>query len=158
MSKTAYTLAERKKFFNECPLTCVAEAFGIARKTVHEWVNDGCPRNPNGSFCISDVFKWRLKKETDKAESPGTLKDEKLRKEIEFLQARIEEKKDNYIERSLHETIMTSRAGSLRSFLEKTGMANAVHLAGKNVDEVRTLLFKLFQSAMNAYIGDSADG
>ena len=84
---------------------------------------------------------------------PVGLKEEKLKKEIEFLQTRINEKNDTTMDRALHETILVSRAGSLRSFFEKTFMSNAIHLAGKTVDEVRTVMYDLLKHAMDAYLG-----
>jgi hypothetical protein len=151
------TSGERKQYLSSCPLAFVCEAFNISRQAVHQWVDSGCPRNPDNSFSLTDVIAWRFKKEADKSDQPGTLKEEKLKKEIEFLQTRIDEKNNTTIDRSLHETIMVSRAGSLRTHLEKTTMSNAVHLAGKTVDEVRTILYKLIQAAMEAYIGKSED-
>lgn len=149
---------QRLKFVKRCPMTMTCAIMGVTKPAIYKWVNDGCPRNKDGSYPIDEVIAWRMAKETEKAVTPGGLSIEKLKAEIELKKAQVQKISNNFIERSLHETIMTSRAGSLRSFFEKTAVSNAVHLAGKNVDEVRTLLLKLFEGAMDAYIGDSANG
>lgn len=140
---------------NKCSGIRIQKIFDISKMTLCRWVDDGCPKNADNSYSINAVYKWRMSKAESKNESPNILKDEKLKKEIEFLQARINEKNETTIDRNLHETIMVSRAGSLRTFLEKTFMSNAVHLAGKAVDEVRTILYSLVQQAMEAYTGKS---
>lgn len=134
-----------------------AAVFGISVQGLKRWVNEGCPQSVDKSYSIPAVFKWRIEREESRNQSPVSLKEEKLKKEIEFLQERINEKQDQYIERSLHEQIMVSRAASLRTFLEKTFMANAIYLAGKSVDEIRTLLFQLVTAMMKAYVGNTKD-
>jgi hypothetical protein len=135
----------------------VLDALGIARMTLHNWIDDGCPRNKDGTYTLPDVFKWRMSKEESASMPAGGYKEEKLKKEIEFLQARIDEKNDVYITRELHETVLTSRAGSLREYFEKTFMSNAISLTGKTVDEVRAVLWDLLKRAMDAYIGKSTE-
>jgi hypothetical protein len=156
-TKQIIPVGERKALINNCPKNFIAEAFCVSTATIANWTNEGCPRNVDGSFCLTDVINWRIKRETDKAESPGSLKDIKTEQEIELLKARIDKERQSNIPRSLHETILISRMGTLRSFLEKTFMSNAVYLAGKTVDEVRTSLYKLVQSAMQAYAGNAED-
>lgn len=131
----------------------LGHALGVSRQTVTNWTESGCPRNADKSYSIPDVFKWRMAKFEEQAATPATLKEEKLKKEIEFLQTRINEKNDTTMDRALAEQIMVSRASSLRVFMEKTFMTNSVHLAGKTVDEVRTITYQLVQQAMEAYIG-----
>lgn len=144
--------------FNSLTGRNISKIFNVSLVSLHNWVGDGCPRNSDGTYNSSVVYNWRMKKIEERFSAPVGLKEQKLKKEIEFLQARIEEKKDQFIERSEHELIMASRAGSLRAFFEKTFMANAIYLAGKTVDEVRTLLYQLVQSAMEAYLGKSSNG
>lgn len=143
-------------FFNPQSSTgaTLLKVFGISKMTLHTWVNtEGCPRNADGSYSLTDVYKWSITRIEARNEKPTGLKEQKMEQEIELLKARIEKEKQTNIPRSLHETIMVSRAGSLRTFLEKTAMANAVHLAGKTVDEVRAQLYRLLQAAMEAYAG-----
>jgi hypothetical protein len=139
---------------NRCSGAMVQRIFDIAKNTLHTWVNnEGCPRNSDGSYSITNVYKWQIARVEARNEKPTGLKEQKLEQEIELLKARIDKERQTNIPRSLHETIMVSRAGSLRTFLEKTAMANAVHLAGKTVDEVRAQLYRLLQAAMEAYAG-----
>jgi hypothetical protein len=142
-------------FINDesCTGVRIQKCFGVTRVGLGLWVGDGCPRNPDGSYSIPAVYKWRVEKISARHEQPVGLKEEKLKKEIEFLQTRINEKNDSTMDRALHETILTARAGSLRSFFEKTFMSNSVHLAGKTVDEVRTVLYDLLKQAMDTYLG-----
>lgn len=138
---------------SRCTGLRIQKIFDVSRMCLLNWVNEGCPRNRDGTYSITDIYKWRLAKSEAKNEQPIGLKEEKLKKEIEFLQTRINEKNDTTMDRALHETILVSRAGSLRSFFEKTFMSNAIYLAGKTVDEVRTVLYDLLKHAMDAYLG-----
>jgi hypothetical protein len=141
-----------------CSGVRICEVLGVTRMGLHNWVvAEGCPRNPDKSYSLPAVVKWREAQLTERANAPTGLKEEKLKKEIEFLQARIDEKNETVIDRALHETILVARAGSLRSFFEKTFMSNAVHLAGRSVDEVRTVLYDLLTHAMDAYVGERGD-
>ena len=143
-------------FINDsaCTVKRITDCFSITRMTLNNWVNDqACPKNADGTYSLPAVIKWRIAKIEAQNEQPIGLKEEKLKKEIEFLQTRINEKNDTTIDRALHETILVSRAGSLRSFFEKTFMSNAIHLAGKTVDEVRTVMYDLLKHAMDAYLG-----
>lgn len=143
---------------NSCSGLRIQRAFNISKMGLNRWCDEGCPRNNDGTYSIADIYKWRKEKADAKAEDPNKIKENKLLKETELLEARITKMKDQYIERSLYETIEVSRASSLRIFLEKTFMANAVHLAGKTVDEVRTILYRLAQAAMDAYSGNTISG
>ena len=137
-----------------CAGVRVQKCFHVSKQNLNLWVNkDDCPRNSDGTYSIPDVYKWRIAKIEARFNQPVGLKEEKLKKEIEFLQTRINEKNDTTIDRALHETILVSRAGSLRSFFEKTFMSNAIHLAGKTVDEVRSVMYDLLKHAMDAYLG-----
>jgi hypothetical protein len=143
-------------FINDsaCTGKRIQECFCISRMTLNNWVSDqSCPRNADGTYMMADVIKWRLAKIESQNDQPVGLKEEKLKKEIEFLQTRINEKNDTTMDRALHETILVSRAGSLRTFFEKTFMSNAIHLVGKTVDEVRSTLYDLLKHAMDAYLG-----
>jgi hypothetical protein len=137
-----------------CTGVRVQRCLGVSREALNKWVNkESCPRNQDGTYSLPEVIKWRVTQIEARYDQPIGLKEEKLKKEIEFLQTRINEKNDTTMDRELHETILVSRAGSLRTFFEKTFMSNAIHLAGKTVDEVRAVLYDLLKSAMDAYLG-----
>lgn len=134
-------------------MNVAAAVFGLSRRHLYRMADAGAPRNSDGSFDLPALFAWRLAKETEKMVTPGSLKEQKLQAEIKYKTAQIEKVKENFIERSLHETILCSRAGSLRRFLEKSFVNNAVYLVGKNVDEMRALLLDLATQCMDVYVG-----
>lgn len=43
-----------------CSQTAVAEVLGVNRNTVAKWGSRNCPRNTDGTYCLSAVFAWRL--------------------------------------------------------------------------------------------------
>lgn len=137
----------------KCRARDIQQAFDISAVQLQRWRDDGCPRHDDKSYSITDVYKWREAKLKGKTKEQGSLKDEKTQQEIELLKARIEKERQQNISRTLHEQILTSRAATLNSYLEKTFLSNAVFLAGKTVDEVRTVVYKLVQAAMEAYTG-----
>lgn len=74
----------------------IAEAFHVTNRTVRNWVKSGCPINPDRSYSLFNVHEWLLDRERAKltviAEG-GTLEQQKLIKEIEVLEGRIEKQK-----------------------------------------------------------------
>lgn len=44
-------------------VTELATALGVNRGTVHEWLRAGLPRNPDGSFDVGTVERWRAERE-----------------------------------------------------------------------------------------------
>ena len=46
--------------FNNMTQTAIAEAIGVERQTIGNWVkNFGCPRNENKRYSLKDVWNWR---------------------------------------------------------------------------------------------------
>lgn len=136
-----------------CGANRIVDIFGVSKMTLNRWNDDGCPRNVDKTYSIGAVYKWREEKLIGRNVDKSNLPQRKLEAEIALKEAQVKKINGEVMDRDLVEQIMTSRASSLRNFFEKTFMANAVHLAGKNVDEVRVLLFELLRQAMDAYIG-----
>lgn len=71
----------------------VAEAFHVTDRTIRNWVKDGCPINQDRSYSLYNVHTWLMDRQKSEFESRiegGTLEDQKLSKEIEVLDKRIE--------------------------------------------------------------------
>lgn len=74
----------------------IAEAFHVTNRTVRNWVKSGCPINPDRSYSLFNVHEWLLERERAKLTviaAGGTLEEQKLIKEIEVLEGRIEKQK-----------------------------------------------------------------
>ena len=140
--------------FNKCTTVQVTAALGISLNTLYEWLLKGFPRNADKSFNLPQIFSWYAHRLTEKYTTTG-LKRKKIETEIEMKQTQIKKLRGDLVERSLMKTILASRAGNLRRFLEKTFVNNAINLVGHDVNKMRTLLFELVQQAMAAYIGSS---
>lgn len=139
------------------PPELTAKVLDVSRQTIYKWADEGCPRNADGSFSIPVVSKWLVQRiETKLAGKPGgSLKDDKTREEIERLRLANQKFKEEYIERSLMERIMTSRAASLNAFLTKSAIANTINYIGKNLEEIQAIRFAEAQAAMKAYVGNT---
>jgi len=42
----------------------LAESIGKSRQTIHNWLAEGLPRNPDKTFSLPDVISWLLDRET----------------------------------------------------------------------------------------------
>lgn len=74
----------------------IAEAFHVTNRTVRNWVKSGCPINPDRSYSLFNVHEWLLERERAKLTviaAGVTLEEQKLIKEIEVLEGRIEKQK-----------------------------------------------------------------
>jgi hypothetical protein len=148
---------EDRNKYDSMNATDTARAFHVTPKSVWEWARTkGCPKNKDNTFSIYAVHTWLMKQLQVKCEG-GDLERRKIEKDIELKNAKIEKLRGGFIEKSLHELILTSRAGSLRRFLTKTFLAHSIHLVGKTIEEVRTELYNLAVEAMNAYIGEKRE-
>jgi hypothetical protein len=141
-----------------CTSGFITKSFGVSAVSLHHWVKDGCPKNPDGSYSIPDIYKWKMNG-MEKRLHNTSIDTRRKEKDIELKDAHIQKIRGNMIERSLMETVLASRAGNLRRFLMKTfihGLPLAV--MGKTIQEIRTGAFGMVQKAMDVYIGDSPMG
>lgn len=50
--------------FLSLPQKRVAQVVGVTARTVQNWTDAGCPRNPDGTYSAPAVVQWLLQKET----------------------------------------------------------------------------------------------
>src|SRR4030067_922678 len=110
--------------FDNLTVNEICDLFRITRRTVTNWVNDGCPRKPDNTMSAYQVHVWLLEWEKKKYESKEklTLKDQKLEKDIELADAKIKKTKDELIERVVHEDTLSSRAKTFSEFWDTAVM------------------------------------
>jgi hypothetical protein len=109
---------------------------------------DGAPRNGDKSYNLLVFLRWWRSQRFGDREA---LELDKLRKQTQKLELELEEKRDNYLEKSYVETLMTGRALALKEYLHGVFMKNVHHLAHKPVDGIRSILESLVREAMNAW-------
>jgi len=153
--KTPGRQAVQKIDFDHLAGVQIALLFHKTPKTVSDWANARCPRNPDGSFCAVDVYNWLMEREKEKNIPNGTegLKDKKLEREIKIKELQIQKMEQESISRVTHNQICASRAASLRAFLEDTALLNAHHYLGKNLDQIRVIRIQESKEMMDAYLG-----
>lgn len=59
------------------------KAFCVSIRTVQNWVRDGMPVNPDGTYSIADVQAWRYAKELQRQDREGDETDKKI-KDIKY--------------------------------------------------------------------------
>jgi hypothetical protein len=137
-----------------CSMEFAAKSYGVTTQTIFNWKKEGCPTNDDGTLSLPDVYRWNITH--IKTKMVGSDVDTRRKqKDIELKEAQIQKIRGNLIEKSLMETIMSSRAGNLNRFLTKTFVNQAPYFVGKTTEEVRTALYDMVQKAMDAYIGDT---
>jgi len=50
----------------------VAQAFGVAVRTVERWAKDGMPRRPDGTYSLADIQEWRYARKLAKTAKPSS--------------------------------------------------------------------------------------
>jgi phage terminase Nu1 subunit (DNA packaging protein) len=139
---------------DKCTMFQAAKIFRVNDTTVRRWIQRGAPQNEDGTISLSDVFDWKLAEKQERTGRPTQdLQKEELKQKVMKLQIANEKSKENMIDRSMHEQILSSRATSLRRFLENTLSMNLPRLAGRTVDELRTEAFQLSTEMMDAWVG-----
>ena len=80
----------------------LAEAVGRDVRTITNWLQAGCPKKPNGRYCLSDVIQWRLDEQMVST-SPGEKSEalERYRKaRAEMVEIELQKLKGDLVERS----------------------------------------------------------
>lgn len=136
--------------------TIVARVLGVTRGTVTSWCNDGVPWfDQHSQFCdLVEATQWFIKMNSG---DETTLKQQKMQKEIDYKDAQIRKMSGMVIDRSEHEQILSTRAASLRQFLEQTAILNAARFVDLSLDQARVQLLDLFTQAMESYTGASVE-
>lgn len=130
------------------------DLFSLPEHKLAEWLDGGVPwfdyeKNR------ADVFAFRSWYEKEQSSGDGVtdLRAEKLKAEIAYKEAQIQKIKEETIPRAEHDMILSSRASSLRSYLEQTATLNAARFVDLPLDDIRIHLLDLFKKALNAYCG-----
>lgn len=56
--------------FEELNRAQIAAAFGVTTRSINQWVNEGMPRNDNGTYSLPDCISWALDRAIKKAPAP----------------------------------------------------------------------------------------
>lgn len=56
----------------------LAQAIGFTPRTIRDWKD--CPRNPDGSYCLSAVVAWMVSRAEDAADAAADANDDELRR------------------------------------------------------------------------------
>ena len=141
--------------FDHALIGDVAECFHKTRRTVNDWLHEGCPRNSDGSFSIFDVHKWRVSKKEEKyLKGKGkSIQEQKIETDIEYKLAQIDKIRGNTIDKDIHEQILSSRAKSLSTYLETNAVKNAIHYVGKSLEQIQALRYQESIECLEAYLG-----
>ena len=110
-----------------------------------------CPRNTDRSYSISDVFKWRIEKLSERSTDKTELEKQKLELQNEKLTIEIEEMKSKNIPLETHRQILCSRASGLKSFWTETFMRNIHLFSHKSVEQLRPMVENFIRQALNTY-------
>jgi hypothetical protein len=149
---------KKQASFDAVTIKAAAECFHTTRRTIEKWVIAGCPKNPDGTISIYQIYRWKTEQEIEKASAPTedkkkSLKDRKTEKEIERLEAQISKIRDQFISKDIHDQVLSSRAKALSIYLETAAIKNAIHYMGKTLEQVQAIRFQESKEAMEAYVG-----
>jgi len=132
----------------------LAGMLDVSKSIIHRWVRDGCPKNSDGTFHSAKVCNWRIEREKKRYADRDSVDTQKKLKEIEYKAAQIDKIKDKTMLRTDHETLMCSRAASLKTYAEITFPQNAQYFTGLTLDEARTRLVAFAKNFLEAFTGE----
>lgn len=149
--------------FDSLKISEIAAAFKVTTKTVDNWVNDTkcpCPRHPDKSFSLKAVHTWLLERELKKVSGEGgedeyTLKEAKLKKEIEMLTAKIDKVNEKLIDRDLSNDMLASRAQTTSDFWKSAIQKNVPYMAHQDEETLSVMLMDFLCHGTEALIENS---
>jgi hypothetical protein len=139
-------------------ITFAASFFHVTRKAVYDWNDLGCPHTKDGTYSLYEMYEWRLARATEKATGKGGgLKDQKLQKEIDYLQAKLENVRSENIPRKEHEEVLRSLVIAVRGFIEQWFRKNA-HVFVQQPKEVVDVICDEAPRAILNKLGGKGEG
>ncbi len=131
-------------------ITFVASFFHVTQKAIRDWKDLGCPHGRDGTYSLYEIYEWRLARAIEKATSKGGgLKDQKLQKEIDFLQAKMDKINEEYILRKEANERYAAFTVAVRSVIEKSHIKNAHEFVGLTTEEANYKLPELGRAILN---------
>jgi len=137
--------------------TC-AQFFNVTRTTINTWIDSGCPRNGDNSYNLFEVHTWLMEREKKKiARDPNNKKEMKLEKEIELLEAKINNANKETMLIKDHESAFSSWANSFKSFWGQAWRKNRHHFVGRSQEEIDVLMAEFGRQLMDVWCGRDKD-
>lgn len=132
----------------------VAYAFDVDRRSVTNWVKDGCPKNPDGTMSIVDMHKWLIQREAKKhIESDKiSIKDRKALKDIEMADVKIAKLRSELVERTYHEDVCASVAKTTSEYWRTAVMKNSIYMANQPKSVLDPLLMQFLCEGTKALV------
>jgi len=133
----------------------LAKLYDVAPQAVNRWLSLDCPRNPDDTFNLGHVIKWREQYIEKKKESTP-LQEQKLKAEIRLKEQKADEFDEQYILRSEHEQVLVSRARAFKDFWPTAVRKNGHLFVGQqSIDAIQHLLMEFGKQLMKAWTGGS---
>ena len=117
----------------------LAKALGVARGTVYRWIRHGCPREPDGSFDVSHVSRWRATQAAARGDSGAgaTAVERWQAARAERIELEVRELRGELIRRDEVEELMANVAAAMRRDMRRLGRKLARDLV--NVPDAREI-------------------
>jgi len=135
----------------------IAEVYHVTRRSVDKWKVEGCPINPDKTMSIYQVHNWLMERASKKnSESEGkklTLKDQKLEKDIEFTDVKIQKAKGELVSREIYEDAMASAAKTESEFWRTAVIKNSIYMANQPKEILEPLLMRFLCEGTQALVG-----
>jgi len=137
--------------------TFCCDFFHISRQTIINWVDCGCPRNPDKTYNLFEVHSWlllrerRLAESANKKDSRGILREQKLEKEIELLNAKIAKEQSEKMYTKDHVASFASWASSFKKFWEQAWRRNRHYFVNRSQEEVDVLMQEYGRQLMDVW-------
>jgi len=134
----------------------VALIFGIRTRTVYNWTKDGCPRNPDDSYDLISVVKWREGKtsEPSTSEEKYIAELQKINNQNKKLELEIKELEGETIPRQRFVEIQQRQATELMGYLTEGYKRNGQELYA-NIKKTRSV--KAFLEVVDGFIKAAMD-
>jgi phage terminase Nu1 subunit (DNA packaging protein) len=145
----------------------IMEVMDITKPTIARWLEDGCPRNADGTYNLKMVIDWRIKREKERWLKQGDPKRdaeiEKIKNQNEKLLLEIQEMRRQNISRERFEDIQRRQASELMAFLSEgykriaQELMAALGMKLDTIDKFNAVMDEFVKKATDAFIQSGED-
>ncbi len=132
--------------YTHVPLKDIANLLGVSQRYISTLVDQGMPKNADGSYPLAECINWRFDG-TDKK----NLRDEKTAVEIEILKNKLADLEAKTVSVELHEAILTSREIAHKNYWMQTVLMNLQQLELKSKEDLKPIMMELLVEAHKVY-------
>jgi hypothetical protein len=134
-----------KNSYHSSTHKAASDFFGVTVQALNQWFRAGCPKNVDGTVNWQHIHKWLIDREKGKGSTSGDLKEQKLKKEIERMEAQINKINSEYVERTTYDSHIRALVQAVNNHGREMARKNYPEFIGLSADEAKIKLLEIFK-------------